>query len=110
MHWKKNFNPRIAIWGFLLSALLCIPLFGGLFTARLEYIAEHTSDTVYILTLGVLIPVLFIIGIVFLLISYYQYQSFSVKAKIVMLVSFIFILVYYVFTSLGLVLDLIKML
>ena len=110
MSWKKSYNPKIALWGFILSVFLSMLLFAGLFTSRSEYIAEHTFDTIYILTLGILTPVFFIIGIVFLLISYYQYQSFSIRAKIIITISIIVLLVYYFFSSLGLIIDLIKIL
>lgn len=109
MLWKNSLNLKISLWGFVLSAFLCIPLFGGLFTTRIEYIAEHPFDTLYVLILGISIPILFLTSIIFFIISYFQYESFSTKAKVIISISSIWVVVYYFFISMKSVVDLIKM-
>lgn len=110
MSWKKNYNPKVSVWAFILSAFFCVPLSGMVFSARPEDIVEHTFERVFFLALGILTPMFLIIGIVFLLISYYQYQSFSTRAKAIMFISFIYLFLAYFIISLESIIKLIKML
>lgn len=60
-------NYALSIIGFCSSVISAFLLFAGLFSAHWDYIVDHLFDTLFVLFFGTLIPIGYIIGIVFLI-------------------------------------------
>lgn len=60
-------NLVFSIISFFVSAICSILLFVGLFSAKWDYVVTHTADTIFVLAIGTLLPISFILGIIFLI-------------------------------------------
>lgn len=85
----------ISLLGFCLSVVFTFVLFVGLFTARWDYVIEHTFDTIYVLSLGLLVPISFFVGIIFFIKSILCKDKLLFIPIIVGIIAFVFNSVYY---------------
>jgi len=92
---KNNRNSIISLPNFGISALATFMLFAGLFTAKWDYIIAHTFDTFYVLSLGFIIPICFIIGVIFGVKSIHKKESLYIPVIIIGICVLIFNLIYY---------------
>jgi hypothetical protein len=60
-------NYPLSIIGFSISVVSAFLLFAGLFSAHWDYIVDHLFDTVFVLFFGTLIPIGYLMGIIFLI-------------------------------------------
>ena len=60
-------NYSLSIIGFGSSVVSTFLLFAGLLSAHWDYIVDHLLDTVFVLFFGTLIPLGYIVGIIFLI-------------------------------------------
>lgn len=61
--YEKN-NLILAFFSFIASTFFSGLLFAGLFSAHWDYIVSHTSDTLFVLIAGTLIPITFVSGVI----------------------------------------------
>lgn len=88
-------NSIISLICFLTAGFAVFLLFVGLFTAKKDYIIEHLFDSLYVIGLGTLIPVLFIVGTIYLIKSIQKREVLFFLPLIVCILIFIFCVVYY---------------
>ena len=91
----KNKNSIRSLICFILTGIATFILFVGLFASRWDNIVAHWQDTLFVLGLGTLIPILFISGAHFLIKCIRDREALLVLTVVIGILVFLFCLVYY---------------